>query len=60
MGSLPGSGIRVMLASRNEFGSLPLSSSFLENFKENAYYVFSVCLIKFQGKSIWPGLFVLG
>ena len=54
--SLSGFGVRVMLASWNEVGSIP-SSSITWKFKKVRYYSFFECLVEFTSEAIWsPGL----
>ena len=55
---LPGFGIRVMVASQNEFGSIFFLCNFLKEFQKDRHQLFSKCLIEFSCETIWPWAFV--
>ena len=53
-----GFGIRVMVASQNEFGSLLFD--FLEEFEQERCQLFSKFLVEFTCEAIWSGLLFVG
>ena len=51
--SLSGLGVRVMLASSNEFGSFPSSSVFWDGLRRTHTNSFFKCLVELDSEAIW-------
>lgn len=58
--SLPGDGIRMLLTSQNELGSVLFTIVELALFLQNSSYFFLKCFVGLTGEAIWPWSFLYG